>query len=141
MKPWSLFLLCLFIAVFFVRNPVHAGQDDLRLDPLFQSLKEAQSPGQALLFESLIWKVWLLAGDQDVDREMARGVDFMNVGDLTSALRSFDKVIALDPDVAEGWNKRATVYYLLGDLKRSVLDIERVVALESRHFGAFRGLA
>ncbi len=120
--------------------PAQAGQGDARLDQLFQSLIQAKDRQQSLDIETRIWALWLQAGDQTIDAEMARGVGSLNAGDLPSALESFDKIIALDPEFAEGWNKRATVYYLMGDLKRSVLDIERTVALEPRHFGAFSGL-
>jgi|FLOH01.1.fsa_nt_gi Tfp pilus assembly protein PilF len=129
-------LFCFFMAL----SPALAGQDDPRLDQLFQSLSAIEDRQQGEVVETRIWALWLVAGDKVIDAEMNRGIHFMNTGDLPSALESFDKIIALDPDFAEGWNKRATVYYLMGDLKRSVLDIERTVVLEPRHFGAFSGL-
>jgi len=123
-----------------VINPAVAGQNDPRLEPLFQSLQYAEDPQQGRTIETRIWTLWSQVGDRAIDEEMSRGIAFMNAGKMRLALESFDKVIALDPEFAEGWNKRATVYYVLGDLKRSVLDIERTVALEPRHFGAFSGL-
>jgi len=138
---WSLILFSFFLAVQQpVADPAYAGQDDPRLDPLFQSLAGAKDAHQARVIESRIWSLWLATGDRVVNSEMARGIALMNAGALQSALASFDRIIDGDPTFAEGWNKRATVYYMMGDLKRSVLDIERTVALEPRHFGAFSGL-
>jgi len=136
-----LILFCLFAAALLPGgNPAHAGQDDPRLNGQFVSLLDAKDRQEGQVIETRIWELWLASGDQAMDEEMARGILFMNAGDLRQALTSFDRIIASAPDFAEGWNKRATVYYLMGDLKRSVLDIERTVALEPRHFGAFSGL-
>jgi len=141
MTRWLLILFCLIsVALIPGGNPAHAGQDDPRLNGQFISLLDAKDPQQGQIIETRIWALWLASGDQATDEEMARGILFMNAGDLRQALNSFDKIVASAPNFAEGWNKRATVYYLMGDLKRSVLDIERTVALEPRHFGAFSGL-
>lgn len=137
-----LILFCFFAAVPGLSGgvPAHAGQDDPRLNGQFVSLLDAKDRQQGQVIETRIWELWLASGDQTMDAEMARGIAFMNAGILRRALSSFDRVIAGAPNFAEGWNKRATVYYLMGDLERSVLDIKRTVVLEPRHFGAFSGL-
>ncbi len=117
-----------------------AGQDDARLDPLFARLKAAPSARDAQAIEQTIWRLWTHAGIEKVDEEMAVGALAMAVGEYGAALRSFDTVVKMAPDFAEGWNKRATVQYLLGDFDASVGDIERTLALEPRHFGALSGL-
>ncbi len=58
-----------------------------------------------------------------------------------AALDLFDQVVALDPTYVEGWNRRATLHYQMGNLRKSMSDINRVLALEPRHFGALAGMA
>ncbi len=117
-----------------------AGQDDARLDQLFAGLKAAPSAREAQAIEHTIWRLWTHAGIEKVDAEMAVGALAMAVGEYKAAFRSFDAVVKMAPDFAEGWNKRATVEYLQGDFDASVGDIERTLALEPRHFGALSGL-
>ena len=69
---------------------------------------------------------------------MAKGMRAMQSGDHDTAVEAFDAVLVLDPDLAEGYNKRATVYYMMGRYADSVADIEKT--LEPRHFGALSGL-
>ena len=71
---------------------------------------------------------------------MAVGVLSMRSGALKKALAAFDKIVAIDPNFAEGWNKRATIYYMMGRYTASVNDIQRALYLEPRHFGALSGL-
>jgi tetratricopeptide (TPR) repeat protein len=110
------------------------------LDRLFESLREAGSPEIGRGIEQLIWSIWLTAGGDEADRLMALSVQAMSAHDLATARMHLDALIALEPDYAEGWNKRATISFIEGDLAASLADIERTLALEPRHFGALSGL-
>jgi len=110
------------------------------LDRLFESLREAQSPEIAWGIEQVIWSIWLRAGSDEADQLIALSIEAMNARDNALARSHLDKVVALEPAYAEGWNKRATVYYIEGDYGRSLADIRRVLELEPRHFGALSGL-
>jgi tetratricopeptide (TPR) repeat protein len=120
--------------------PGAADQKDPRLDPLFAALKIASTTETAWPIETQIWAIWVASGDTAVDALMAEGVARLNQGDNDAALGLFDRVVALAPGFAEGWNKRATTLYTMGKFARSVLDIDKVLALEPRHFGALSGL-
>ncbi len=118
-----------------------SDQNDPRLDELFLGLAAAKGVREAAAVEHEIWTIWLEGGDDEIDASMARGVEAMNTGDFAAALRSFDAIAQAAPDFAEGFNKRATVHYLMANFEASVRDIDRTLALEPRHFGALSGLA
>ena len=117
-----------------------ANQKDARLDTLFVRLHEAQNWAEARPVEGRIWSIWLESEDEKLDTIMRQGILAMNARDYSGALEAFNAVIREAPDFAEGWNKRATLYWLMGELQKSIDDIERTLALEPRHFGALSGL-
>jgi tetratricopeptide (TPR) repeat protein len=117
-----------------------AGQKDGRLDDLFVKLRGTSNTMEAQIVELTIWKIWAEAGDAATDTLMQLGMGAMQGGDLPGALSLFDAVTARAPDFAEGWNKRATVFFMMGAMEKSAEDVARVLALEPRHFGALSGL-
>jgi tetratricopeptide (TPR) repeat protein len=92
-----------------------------------------------VLAESTLWSVWSRAGHDEVDRLFAVGVEQMARRQLEAAAETFTRVIEQRPDFAEGWNKRATVYYLLGDYPRSLADCDEVMTRNPYHWGALSG--
>ena len=129
-----------FCIAIFAGGMSMAGQDDSRLDGLFAELKAAETMADVAGIEAQIWYIWSLSNDAAVDRILAGGTAAMNNRAYDAALTSFNTVIEMKPDFAEGWNKRATLYYLTGAFERSIADVERTLALEPRHFGALSGL-
>jgi tetratricopeptide (TPR) repeat protein len=117
-----------------------ADQKDPRLDKLFQQLKTAASTEVSQPIEEQIWQIWLESGDQNVDALMAIGQSAMDGGNYEEAYKAFSRVVDLAPNYAEGWNKRATVLYLMQRYDDSIKDIGKTLALEPRHFGALSGL-
>jgi len=112
----------------------------MRLPQLFDALKVAPSPEDAELIEGKIWAIWLEAHDSAIDTLMEEGSEAMAAQQFGTALAKFNAIIAQRPDFAEGWNKRATVWWLMNEFGKSIADIERTLALEPRHFGALSGL-
>jgi tetratricopeptide (TPR) repeat protein len=117
-----------------------ADQDDPRLEDLFIQLRSTSDLAQASKIQRDIWLIWIEGKTAEVNTVMARGIDEMSIGDYPAALRYFSDVVNLAPGLAEGWNKRATVLYLMGDYDGSVHDIQKTLALEPRHWGALSGL-
>ena len=113
---------------------------EAELDALFAQLQTAGGKAAARDFIERIWACWLAHEDPGVRALMDQGIEAMEAQHFDEALRTFDAVIARDPAYAEGWNKRATVHYLVGTYAASVRDIKRTLALEPRHFGALSGL-
>jgi len=117
-----------------------ADQSDERLEELFDRLRTTADPLEAQIIEVQIWRIWTDSGRDDMNALVEDGTRFMIQGGLKEAIAIFDRVVTTLPDFAEGWNKRATAHYLNGDYPASVIDIERTLALEPRHFGAISGM-
>jgi tetratricopeptide (TPR) repeat protein len=111
------------------------------LDLLFAALKAAPDESVATQIEARIWQAWIGQGSPAVQLLLRRGMRNIEARALTEALEDFDAVIALAPDLAEGWNKRATVYFLMQQDENSAKDILETLTREPRHFGALQGLS
>lgn len=110
-----------------------------RLDELFGRLAAAKDEAEGEAIVGQIWEAWMQSGNAEVDQIMQRAVLVMGTVPAL-ALPILDDIVARLPQWAEGWNKRATVLFLLGEYERSLADIDRVLALEPRHFGALAGI-
>ena len=117
-----------------------ADQTDSRLPSLFEILRTESRPDRIEFAERSIWSIWHESGREDVDQLMEAGIEEMGGGRLQDSIETFGQIVELAPEFAEGWNKRATAYYLAGELDASIRDVERTLALEPRHFGALSGL-
>jgi tetratricopeptide (TPR) repeat protein len=91
------------------------------------------------LAERALWEVWSRSGDEDVDHLLRAGVVEMQHGQLEASVDTFSEVIRRRPEFAEGWNKRATVYYLVGEYRKSAADCDEVLKRNPTHFGALSG--
>ena len=129
----------LLLASWLCTTAAWADQSDPRLEGLFDELQKASDRSVAQALEQAIWQIWLMSEDAAVNALMSKGVSAMAQRDFGTALQSFDEIVKLDPDFAEGWNKRATVNYLIGAYEDSLDDIVRTLRLEPRHFGALSG--
>ena len=120
-------------------GPVAADQNDSRLDGLFARLLMVRDFRAAQGIELSIWGIWIESNDPAVEILMEQGLTAMARRDMRAALGKFDQMVKISPGFAEGWNKRATVHYLLGNYIESLHDIDKTLVLEPRHFGALSG--
>jgi tetratricopeptide (TPR) repeat protein len=108
------------------------------LPTLFKQLRDPDDLVRALT-ENSIWQVWSHSGDTKVDALFAIGVEQMNQGQAPAAMGTFTEIIRLKPDFAEGWNKRATIYFLIGEYDKSLSDCDEVIKRNPQHWGALAG--
>lgn len=100
-----------------------------------------EDEGVRELAGSALWLIWSRSGDKAVDRLLARGIDQMSQGELPAAHATFTQVVQRKPAFAEGWNKRATVRFLMGQDEASLKDCDEVLKRNPLHFGALSGMA
>jgi tetratricopeptide (TPR) repeat protein len=131
------YLLILFVLINF--NLVKSEDRDNQLDRLFNELK---INNLALVYgtEQKIWEIWSThPTDEKLTLELLKGSNLMQGDTISESIKIFSKLVESDPNWAEAWNKRATALYLIGDYEGSQKDIDKVLELEDRHFGALAG--
>jgi len=111
-----------------------AGDADRVLERLVDAVPYVRAAASAA-----VWQIWSRSGDAGIDALFARGVEQMQASALVEALATFDEIVRRKPAFAEGWNKRATIYYLLGEPAKSLMDCDEVFKRNPKHFGALSG--
>jgi tetratricopeptide (TPR) repeat protein len=86
-----------------------------------------------------IWQVWSRSGDKAIDQLFMRGLEQMQAMQFDDALTTFSAIVKRKPGFAEGWNKRATIYFLMGENQKSLKDCDEVLKRNKNHFGALSG--
>ena len=131
-----------YILIFFTYSYFSHANDNhqKQIDNLFYQLKTATNYEDSKEIESQIWELWTTHPNEDsLTTLLADGSFYISQNKLETAYETFTKAIELDPSWSEAWNKRATVLYLMGKYEMSQADIDKVLELERRHFGALSG--
>jgi len=123
----------------FAQEPEAAAPS--RLEKLYSDLKRERNPKAAERLAGAIRAEWTKSGSATIDLIMQWSEKATSDKKYDVALDFLDQVTLLAPDYAEGWNRRATVHYLMNDYAKSMADIDRALRLEPRHFGALSGMA
>ena len=131
--------LFLFLFLIITINSTMADERKNQLNKLFNDLKISNND-LSFNIEQKIWNIWSThPTNQKLTKMLAKGSDLVNNKKFEDAIEIFSQVIKLDPSWAEAWNKRATALYLIGEFQKSQNDINKVLDLEKRHFGALAG--
>ena len=126
---------CIWLMIASILNASSATQT------LLDQLERAQSMDEAGPIVDMLWRNWTSAHrNSDEEALMAEGLVAMSEGNLDRAENIFTKLIEVNPSFTEAWNKRATLRFMLWDFEGSLKDVEKVLTLEPRHFGALSGL-
>ena len=135
--------LHVFLFLLFFGNVIaNSNEREDKLNQLFDQLKKSSNAPLAIKIEMKIWNIWSTHPSQEkLTDALAIGSKLMSRGELDSAYKIFSVIIETESDWAEGWNKRATVLYLMGKYQDSLDDIDKVLKRERRHFGALSGQA
>ena len=139
MKFNKIILVILYISIFF--SSAQSSQENI-LNNLFNQLEKVNNSKSAALLEEKIWSIWNEhPTNNKLTERLEFGTELMQYGNYNYALKIFDNIIDTDPKWSEAWNKRATVYFLMSQLTNSLDDIDKVLKIEPRHFGALSGQA
>jgi tetratricopeptide (TPR) repeat protein len=120
------------------KSPAETRSD--LLDSLFARLRKVNSPAEAQTVERAIWELWMRSDSPTAELLLSQAVKALGAGEEQASLSILDKLVVVHPEFAEAWNKRATVYFMIGRYNESLADIKHVLDLEPRHFGALSGL-
>ncbi len=132
-------LLIIIVLNFTFTTNSYSSDQKSELNKLFENLKN-KDVSSSFDIEQKIWKIWSTHPKNDnLTKLLDKGSELVRKNKLFESVDIFTEVIELDPNWAEAWNKRATVYYLIGEFKKSQDDIDKVLELENRHFGALAG--
>jgi len=105
---------------------------------LVKALRDRDEETRAIA-EAAIWEIWGRSGDAEIDELYQKGLQLMNFGAAGEAIKVFTIIIGKKPEFAEGWNKRATLYYSIGEYQKSLRDCDEVMKRNPLHFGALAG--
>ncbi len=133
-------LLLILLAIIAIAPPLSAWADTDDLNALFDHLRAAPDAQAAEPVAASIKRMWMRSGSETADLLMERADTALEHEDFPLAIELLDRLIVLDPDWAEAWNHRATVFYVMEDYRRAMADIAETLKREPRHYGAITGM-
>ena len=134
------FITIILIYSISIFSNAYADQNDPRLKLLFSNVKDSQNELSSSIYITSIWRIWSEINDPNSQQLYDLGNQLLKKREYKKSLLVFSDLINKEPDFAEGWNKRATLHFLMGNFNESIQDINKTLALEPRHFGALDGL-
>ena len=129
----------IFLFFLFPTSYINPSQKNLQVEDLLDKLQKAETNIEAEIIRKEIWNKWIYQVPKNLQQNLKYALNEFYSGRLSSAEKAFTDLIIKDPKYTEGWNKRATIRYMLNDLDGSLNDIKTVLELQPRHFGAISG--
>lgn len=139
MRRFMAFAAVLLVVCFASAGSAVADSAAEALDTLFAQLQNPKAQQHPLQTEQQIWALWMHAGSDAENEQLAKASLAMSIGAFTNAEKQLTTLVAAAPGYAEAWNKRATLYFIMGRYDESLADIVKTLDLEPRHFGALTG--
>ena len=137
---FKIFVYYTIFLTFLIINPnILFSQKDLNVENLLNKLQIAETNEEATIIREQIWNKWIYDVPENAQQNLKYALSEFKSGRLLSAEKAFTDLIKKYPNYTEGWNKRATIRYMLDDLEGSLNDIDNVLKLQPRHFGAIAG--
>ena len=133
------FITIILIYSISIFSNVYADQNDPRLKLLFSNVKDSQNELASSIYITSIWRIWSETNNQNSQQLYDLGNQLLKQRKYEQSLVIFTDLVNKEPNFAEGWNKRATLHFLMGNFNESIQDINKTLALEPRHFGALDG--
>ena len=134
--------IIIFISLsFFFTFKIFADQNSPKLEGLFEDLYIVDDITLQNKIVGEIWKEWMKIDDPEIEKIMNSIPYFFQTQKYDEAIKALDYVIEINPNYSEGYNKRATFYFMMGEYEKSMQDIETTLLLEPRHFGALDGMS
>ena len=137
--PKNFIIILFFLLFLFPTSYLNSSPKNLLVEDLLDDLQKAETIIEAEIIRKKIWNKWIYQVPKNLQKNLKYALDEFYSGRLASAEKAFTDLIIKDPNYTEGWNKRATIRYMLNDLDGSLKDIKTVLELQPRHFGAISG--
>ena len=134
-------IIIFILLSFFFTFKTFAYQNSPKLDGLFEDLYIVDDITLQNKIVGEIWKEWMKIDDPEIEKIMNSIPYFFQTQKYDEAIKALDYVIEINPNYSEGYNKRATFYFMMGEYENSMQDIEATLLLEPRHFGALDGMS
>ena len=133
------FILVIFLCI--LSKIAVSDQNSPKLEGLFKQLQDVDDIMAQNQIVGEIWIEWMKTDNPQIEKVMNTMPYFFQTQNYREAIEALNYVIELDPNFAEGYNKRATFLFMIGEYEKSMKDIETTLSLEPRHFGALDGLS
>ena len=110
-------------------------------DELMVRLAKTTDEDEAAGLVKALGELSMRSGSDAGDLLVSRALAAFAAENFQLSRELLDAVVAVQPEWAEGWNKRASVRFASGDIEGAAADVAQTLKRNPRHIGALLGLA